>query len=598
MATAAKPKPVPFEDLIAQQVAEYQGLVQDQQQAAKETSRIGEQTAQSKQVLHLEAAQNARIATEAITQALAELQARRIQYRDAAGGAAKALERIAQINAGVDKTQSLVDEVVRKRNRSIFDLVSDPIGTLKDIVTLDSSEEALKGEVLKVSTLSTSMEHLHKQVTNQITEENDVGPILSAAGAKAKADLAQVEFLVRAQDMRYEEAKYNLLNVEAAAKAKSSIIESMFLPEKAKRDAQQMRNEEARLRLAYAADARAAQESEARKKLMDEQIQGDAADAEFVRRGAATLGINLDATLAKRLAKGANDPRSPYHEYWRVGVRNASAGNGVNLIGASPSEALSVIESTDNRAREIFPRAMEVLNKATEVLNKSKTPIDRKKDPSGWAAAYDKTTQAVANQFLEEITPGSKNPYDVSPHLVKYINNSPETLNTPFVQKFLLPEIKAGTDTANPELIIRKGIAAVVAGQLTTDELIGGVTKVYSSAVAQHAAVSRFRDFGIIPDDAGRSYRVRLDTPGSAFSRTSVVNLTQTTEFADWLKKSMAQEIFRIQFAQKNAEFGKGIGEDINAVRGFLADPTKRYGETIKRGARESYLNPANSPIK
>lgn len=559
MATAAKPKPIPFEDLVAQQVEEYQGLVRDQQQASKETFKVGEQVSNDLALLYREAGVDARVALEAKQKALAELQARKVQYRDAAGGAAKALERVAQINAGVDKTQVLVDEVVRKRNRSIFDLVSDPIGTLKDIVTLDSSEEALKGEVLKVSTLSAGMEHLHKQVANQTSEEDAVGPILSAAGAQAAANLAAVDLRAKELSMRYESAKYNLLEVEAAAKAKGTIIESMFLPEKARQSAQQMRNEEARLRLAYSAEARAAQVHAAQKKLLEEQIQGDAVDAEVVRRGAATLGINLDATLAKRLSKGASDPRSPYHDYWRVGIRNASAGGGANLIGASPSEAVSVLESTDNRAREVAPRAMEVLNKAQEVLNKSKTPIDRKKDPSGWAAAYDKTTREVANRFLEEITPGSKNPYDVSPHLPAYINNSPETLNTPFVQKFLLPELKAGTDTANPELILRKGIAAVASGQLTTDELIGGVNKVYSRAVVQHAAVSRFRDFGIIPDDAGRSYRVRLSTPGSLLSGSSVVDLTNPRDLSEWLKKSMAQEIFRSQMEQKNKQASQAL---------------------------------------
>jgi len=110
---------------------------QQYQQAVQETARANERDSMKLlDIISTAAGADTVLSNEAQANQMA-VQTAKDRARQAAGGEEKMLQGIREVVAGTEVVKEKTAEVVRKRNRSIFDLVSDPIGTIKDMVTLD-----------------------------------------------------------------------------------------------------------------------------------------------------------------------------------------------------------------------------------------------------------------------------------------------------------------------------------------------------------------------------------------------------------------------------------------------------------------------------
>lgn len=485
-------------------------------------------------IISTAAAADTTLATEAQNNQMA-VQAAKERVRQAAGGEAKMLQGIEEVVAGTEAVKAKTAEVVRKRNRSIFDLVSDPIGTVKDMVTLEQSETELQSAVLTTGNAALGVTQRYTALQQGFKEAEDMKIVANAATLDASAKkLAAIrdEALIKAQ---IEGRKYNLAGLQAVQQMSVQEVELLS-------KAISVSNAQEQLQLARQAQQLSAERLRLDKIQVQQQMEArkEAADeitlvSNAIKQGMSVAGLTVpESTLLKVHARQAiTNPNSDAAKYMAIGMRNMAVGANSNMLGATPAESYGLIESLDMKIPPQMQGAVQVLRDAAQLVK-----VDRKKDPTAWNNELNKKVgEVVVNEFANP-TPGGI--ADIGPNLATYIQSTPALMQLPVTQKFLSPLLQTGQSIADPSAVMKLGVAAVIKGTLTSSELASGMSAIYRQGALMHGEATRIRDLGIIPPNLGVMYNAKLDT--GTFGKEKI-DLTKDSELGRWIAKSIAERV-------------------------------------------------------
>lgn len=462
--------------------------------------------------------------------------------RQAAGGEAKMLELISATVQGGDKVRGLAAEVERKQNRSIFDLVSDPIGTIKDIVTLDNSKEALQGAVQTTSATALAATQRHTALQHGFKESEDLKNTVTAATLQAANDKIDAIRMENSAKARIQGRMYNLDGVKTALAMSVQEAQSYSQIFGTTQAVQQQQNQMEQLQISRNNSATSQAHLELAKKQFQEQlkVRQEASDeiavvSGAIRNGMAAAGVQVPGEAALRLhAKEAiSDKNSPFYQYYAIGLRNSALGPNAAVLGATPGEAYDILSRRDLpiAVPDVVKPVLGILKDAASLVK----GVDKKSQPEAWNKAYGEQVKSLMGAESINITSASF--LDVGKSLDGYISGSPALTALPITTKFLAPMIQAGQSIADPVVTLKLGTEAVAKGVLTSDELIGGMSAIYRQAAITHAQALRLKDFGIItPYAAGAEYNVKM-----GFS--DKINLTSSTELSKWVARNLAGNI-------------------------------------------------------
>jgi len=514
---------------------------QQYQQAVQETARANERDSMKLlDIISTAAGADTVLSNEAQANQMA-VQTAKDRARQAAGGEEKMLQGIREVVAGTEVVKEKTAEVVRKRNRSIFDLVSDPIGTIKDMVTLDQSETELQGAVQITANTALGVTQRYTALQQGFKEAEDMKIVANAATMDASAKkIAAIrdEALIKAQ---IEGRKYNIAGIQAAQQMSVQEVELL-------QKAISVGNAQEQLQLARQAQALSAE----RLKLDRVQVQAqmdaraEAKDeitlvSTAIKQGMSVAGLAVpETTLLKVHARQAiTNPNSDAAKYMAIGMRNMAVGANSNMLGATPAESVGLIESLDMKIPPQMQNSVQILRDAAALVK-----VDRKKDPAAWNVEFNKKAQELVNNEFTNPTAGGV--ADIGPNLATYIQSTPALLQLPVTQKLITPLLQAGQSIADPSAVMKLGVAAVTKGDLTSTELASGMSAIYRQAALMHGETTRIRDLGIIPPKLGLMYNVRLDT--DTFGKTRV-DLTDSNELGRWIAKAIAERT-RVGFSR------------------------------------------------
>lgn len=486
-------------------------LAQKETAAANEKSSMKVLEAQqaqltADQILETEKAKGIKAAEEA-----------KQRIREAAGGEAALINQVQKVHDQTQKVAGITDEVVRIRSRSILDIFSDPIGVIKDIATLGPKQEELKGATLRAQQEVTAAESRHKSLTYGFQEAENTKTTVTAASlaalnqkydaaraeAAAKAEIAGRSFGLQAiqaglqsteAQIKYLENGRNAVKLEQSMKIQ--LDQFKLAQQSAARDA-------TRLAMALRAEARdVAQQAKA-----DEEV---AQYSKWLVAGAAILNIPLSSEPAaiRTALRRAQDPKSLEARMLVTGQTNSG---GSSRVAATPSDALAVIESNHISFNESMAFPRKVLKAALDEVSKN-PQLNRKKDPAAWDAAFDKEATRITNEALGR--PDKAPELSLNPVLGSYVQESPALQNLALTQKVLKPLMQTNQFPQDHQALIKIGIAEMNKGNITSDQLLNGVTAIYTQASTAHTAKLRLTDFGIVPEKGGAKYVVPVAAGG------------------------------------------------------------------------------------
>lgn len=467
-------------------------------------------------------------------------------------------------------------ELVRKNTRSIFDIVSDPVGVLKDIVTVGETEEKVKGAAAKLQTSRATLQATHQTVVESVTQLESTRPTITAALAQARQEQMLAAAQATIAQARIEGRKHGIDGYKAAVDADISALQIAGTVRGA------MIQEE-QLLLQREAAVNAAEEKNIRLtmlKLQQTELKDVQARKDFykstIARSMTSVGLKPPEGPALEIMaeQAAKDPNSEAARHFNRGMMQLSVPGAGNRIAPTAYEASQVLKNdTVNLPPETIA-VQEVLAKADALLQATaaKQGLDAKKNPQAVAAAYDAAVKQVLDaEFMDVRTdvPGLANPF---PNLGTYVMASPVTANLPITQKFIKPLLDQGISISNPAVLMKQGVAAVQAGTLTSSEFIVGMNLIANSAVKQHQALARATDFGLVPPT---TLNVRLPVNRGPFGNSRLVNMTSPSDLAMYFAE---QTPFKTLY---------DASESIS-------------GQRIREGAKNSYLNNPNygNPVR
>jgi hypothetical protein len=463
------------------------------------------------------------------------------RMRDAAGGEAKTIQGIEAVVQGADRVNTLTQEVVRKQNRSIFDLFSDPIGLITDVVTLEKSEQELKGQVATTSAALTGVQQRHQVLTMGFQEAEQSKITATTAKLAAVKEKAAAELQVEIAKANLEGTKYNLQGIKDVQQLSITEVELAGKALNAQQAEQQMRL----AREAAARDAQrlalARQEASLRAKAMQEGVDDINRAGQLIRAGAAATGMDLpqdQAAMRLMVREAMGNPNSQAAQFYWRGVRNSTPGQG-SRIGTTPADSLDILgRETTNLPKELAA-TQQVLTRALEVVNKpgkgGAPAVDRKKDPAAWEKAYNDATDKVLADMYGEVIPGSGNLADIGRFVPGVLQTNPDLAALPVTKKFLAPLVATGNNLSDPRQYMKLGVTAVAQGKMTSEEFLSGMPAIMQKTAMLRVQEARVGDFGLVPPKAGRTYNVRMEDG-------QVYDLTQRIDLQRWMAKELGRQ--------------------------------------------------------
>ncbi len=469
-------------------------------------------------------------------------------------------------------------ELVRKNNRSIFDIVSDPVGVIKDLLDVDGTEAKVQGAAAKLQASRASLQATHQTVVESVTQLESTKPTITAALAQARQEQMLAATQASIAQARIEGRRHGIDGYKAVLDADMASLQVAGTV----RGAQV---QEEQLRLQREAAVAASEERNIRLtmlKLQQSELKDVQARKDFykstIARGMSSIGLKPPEGPALEILaeQAAKDPNSEAARNFNRGMMQLSVPGAGNRIAATAWEASQVIKTDTVNLPPETVVVQEVLAKADALLQASaaKTKdLDAKKNPQAYAAAYDAAVkQVLDNDFMDVRTdvPSLANPF---PNMNTYVMADPKIANLPITKKFLKPLMDQGISLSNPAALMKQGVAAVQAGTISSSELIVGMNLIATSAVLQHQALARAKDFGLIPPT---TLNVRLPVNRGPFGSSRLVNMTSPSDLAMYFAE---QTPFKTLYDASESISGQRIRE--GAKNSYLNNPN--YGNPVGR---------------
>ena len=467
----------------------------------------------------------------------AALDAAKAGIMEVRGGPARLQADLRKVMDQGAELEQATATLVAQNNKSILDIISDPVGTFRAIFDLDGNYEKVTGATRKLQASRAALQATHQTVVESVTQLETTKPTITAALAQAR----QEEMLAKSQaaiaQARIEGRKHGVDAYKAAVDADLTQLQVLGTIRGALISEEQ-------LRMQREAAVAAADERNIRKtmlQLQQKELADAAARRDFYRstiiRGMSSVGLRppegpgLDVLVDEAM----KNPNSEAARNFNRGMMQLTVPGADNRVAATAWDAYNTIQNDTVNLPPETKEVQRVLSAAAEILQKSKAAaqLDAKKNPQEVAAAYDAAVkQVLDNEFADVRTDqaGLANPF---PNLSTYVMASPVLSALPLTQKFLKPMIDQGVSISNPSALMKQGIAAVQAGTITSSDLINGMQAIAAGAMKQHLALSRATDFGLITPT---TLNVRLSTRLGA---THLVNLTDTAQVSRFVAGSL-----------------------------------------------------------
>lgn len=567
-------------DLIRQAILDAQKMSAVYADTVRETAKMDER-ASSKMydlVATVHGATGVQLAEQA--KATMEVQEAKARAREAAGGEAKMLQGIRDVTAKADAANAAMTKFRATGARSLTDFFSDPVGIISDVVNLPGYKLEANNAITEAQVALAGVTQRHTALQAGYKEAEDAKITVNAATMQADAQKILASQQTAMLESEIKGRALNLVGIEAVTKMSLQNVDLAAKLLSTDQAVEQMRN--ARAQLAMSQESHKKNMELVNKRLEQEGQQLDEIGlySQAIARQSAANGVAItDPTMLRVMAKQAlQNPDSTPGKLAAFGLRNMALGKNSNMIGADPAEAQEAKETFDVKLPESVQMASQILEQVSaDMAADKKLNIDRKKQPDAWKAEFNKRANVAVAESFANPTRGSI--ADFTPQFSTYIQSSPAAVSLPVYQKLLGPMIAAGQDISDPNALMRLGVKQVAEGTLTSDELVGGMTAAFRIAAMAHAQTTRLGDLGFVPPAAGIMYNTRLSNVYGGYVK---VNLVDYTDLSKWVARHLALVAMPELQHEKTQQ----------TIKNFF--DTKPYLESIKRGAKDSYLNNPN----
>ena len=561
------------------------------QEATKEVEQVAKRTFIEQEAIQREIGGIYDTVASAVAVSARQAQVAQIAVQDANRAAAQAaginadgsggrfVELLAKQRQAGDELLGTIDEVNRKRNRTVWDLFSEPVETIKDMVTLEDSETKLRGQVQKTQIVQSELIGANNALQETFQTQAALKQVSTAATADAAAQVAAAEAQILAKKSQLEGLKYNLLGAQTIQQASVQTLELLGKSQNAIQAEQTMRiqNENLKINLAQLKiqqeEARARTEARAEAngaKIEQQQFDKFLQDNITLSMKASGLAVPEGIGMKQIIAMYKSGDQS-YMYHARNGQRIKATGGTTAYIGAEPAEAVEAIARFDLNLPKQMKPVTDILSRA--LADPALARVDRKKEPEKWASEYNKSVGAIVANDFASVVPGSGNVFDVG-GLEEYIK-TPAIAGLPLTQKFLAPMVAAGVPTNDPRTVLKAAAAAVANGTLTSSEF-AQFAPLYQQASLTHQKAVGLDRVGIVPPMAGRQYNV----PMGRLLGSGNLNLTDSTQLGRWLAANMASEQMQNDVSTRGAKEWQQARDDFAApFKRFFSDS---YSTTIK----------------
>lgn len=484
---------------------------------------------------------------------------------DAAGGFDTLYALIGQ---SAKTAQAVATGVQTVRQQEETRLIDDPVTWIKAAVDWNNDRKKLAGGVQELQVLQGAA----SQITGQLSQ---VGALSKAAAktvteASISASASEVELTaaLQANELRLKGLQYNIIGVEAAAKADDRILAVTTAEANFGR-------QEAQFQLALEHEGRQREQfnwqKEKEKAIRDERMDErsfEERSVHFINLGEAARGITPSTSHEIKDHIKLNKGLGPeYAELYENG-RTAAKG-GPLVISTSPAKVAGILARDPSILAGMEApqkKLAELVLEARAVLGTPENKLALADDKTG-AKASQLVTQQVQRRIAQQISYVGNNPDNVfyigEPSSYIGTATSPgisSFQNYPLIEKVFNPAIASGTFLSDPSVPFGLTLSAIKAGQISSSQAAADFSQIYKRMSSVHRAAVDFRKFAIALPPDGATYRVKIEG--------EIIDVTDFNAVARAMNRSLSRSA--LPDYRKGLRVNPGLEREMNKrTQGF-----------------------------
>lgn len=444
------------------------------------------------------------------------------------------------------------DLYAKRRAELNVNPLTSPISWLKAQVDWNATGFNLETKVTELERADKFLGAVNARLQESVRTTNVLQEGVTQATVEAGARVAAGDALLRAQQAALEGLKFNSAAVIAVKDANLERIRMLYDINNAARQEEQFK-----LALEQFSWQKEKWNWDKEQKKLEQEAKavGKLADdlsLEYINKSLASMGQPpldpREVATQLQLFKSGASKELQYH--YQNGRRIATTG--ISMIGATPSEAVEVMQQIPSNLPEVRAQVAALLAQAKGLLDQSKDPrLTDDKANAGNRAQFinSRVNGEIARQYSSIVT-GSGNLFDVG-DIGAFIGTPSQPgirqlLALPISQKLFVPAIQAGQPLSDPKIVLGLTLEAIRKGTLTTSEASSGLSAIYGQANLINQAQRGFLGFGIVPPNAGKNYYARI----GAFGDT--VDLADPNEIGRYINKESAKFAYKNMLEKRN----------------------------------------------
>lgn len=220
--------------------------------------------------------------------------------------------------------------------------------------------------------------------------------------------------------------------------------------------------------------------------------------ADTVRKGAATMGIDLTGLGSTKIISLLNSKTEGFADYFNAGIRSQSTGNPTVADNAGETarviaERNAPLRTEQSSIKKLFANSVAT---ASSPQGAQGLGIDgTKKDQVYHGAGRYAVDQATKMQKNIDPTDGT-NIYAAPP--LEAVMKVPGLQNTPWFQTVMKPQMDAGgLKEFNPEQLVSLTAAAIKANKISFNDAAVGLQGAHTAAVRVNNVTKNYKGFGL-----------------------------------------------------------------------------------------------------
>lgn len=451
------------------------------------------------------------------------------------------------------------------------DLLGNPLGWLRDLVTGDEERAKLSGLQNQFNTLSEVNKQLNAATQIGVQTQNAIQQTLNQDSIDKLAEAGVAAAQAKADEAKLNSIQFQVQGVQtlmaAGADEFQRNVQGYNLALQAEQLAESRANRALQLK-----ELKRKEQAELEENAYFQNV------AERIKQGAALTGraeVNITPEEALRTYKSGGPRAAILQELEQIGFGlQEQGGSATGILGKDPVEAATRFAQLGGRGEEGWKEnSLRVIETALATAQQGIAARGVKPTP-------EMLSQEVKAQIANQVRAGTRNvsqsrgDYNAIPPLPVILQNQDKILDAAgkkFANAVLVDMIAAGNENPEAELIISTAIKKVQEGQLTERDFKDGLHNFYANAVNLKAATGGYNAFALpMPDSyfisadrvmGDKSWGARLlglTTPsiiaGAAKTFSAQVGLTEPEQVRfDLTKKADYDTLFTMIMSQERA---------------------------------------------